>query len=201
MVANAKRQHILPNIKDCEFMALSPGNTALLVKNSNTMVDVLDGDTLDLAFNMRCDLAKCLYLAQKLIFVGTWQNQVSVFDVQQDFKCIKHIRTKAGVRTLAQIDEDQIACGENDGFVDILSISSLSVNIGKRFEQIGHIYQVQATSLRNEIVVCSYTGVHFVKVFQDQMTGMMSLHLSPIAYITEQFVNKVIERARAPLMD
>ena len=108
--------------------------------------------------------------------------------------CIRDsIRTKAGVRTLAQIDDDQIACGENDGFVDILSISSLSVNIGKRFEQIGHIYQVQATSLRNEIVVCSYTGVHFVKVFQDQMTGMMSLHLSPIAYITEQFVNKVIE--------
>ena len=87
MVANAKRQHILPNIKDCEFMALSPGNTALLVKNSNTMVDVLDGDTLDLAFNMRCDLAKCLYLAQKLIFVGTWQNQVSVFDVTQRARC------------------------------------------------------------------------------------------------------------------
>lgn len=32
-----------------------------------------------------------------------------------------------------------------------------------------------------------------MKVFQDQMTGMMSLHLSPTAYVTEQFVNKVIE--------
>ena len=82
MVQNAKRQHILPNIKDVEFIALSPGNSAVLVKNSNQQVDVLDGDTLDLAFNMRTDLAKCLYLAQKLIFCGTWQNQVQVFDVQ-----------------------------------------------------------------------------------------------------------------------
>lgn len=78
----------------------------MLVKNSNQAVDVLDGDTLDLAFNIKSDLAKCVLLAQKLIFVGTWQNQVQVFDVQQDFKCIKNIRTKAGVRTLAQIDED-----------------------------------------------------------------------------------------------
>ena len=140
MVQNAKRQHILPNIKDVEFIALSPGGSAVLVKNSNQQVDVLDGDTLDLAFNMRTDLAKCLYLAQKLIFCGTWQNQVQVFDVQQDFKCIKNIRTKAGVRTLTQIDEDQIVCGENDGFIDIISISSLSLNIGKRFEAVGHIY-------------------------------------------------------------
>lgn len=35
MVQNARRQHILPNIKDCEFIALSPGNTAVLCKNSN----------------------------------------------------------------------------------------------------------------------------------------------------------------------
>lgn len=81
MVTNARRQHILPNIKDCEFIALSPGNTAVLAKNSNKAVDVLDGDTLDLAFNMHSDLAKCVYLSQKLIFVGTWQNQVQVFDV------------------------------------------------------------------------------------------------------------------------
>lgn len=75
----------------------------------------------------------------------------------------------------------------------MLSISSLSLNIGKKFDPIGHIYQVQPTSIRSEVVVCSYTGVHFVKIFQDQMTGMMSLHLKPCAYITEQFVNKVIE--------
>jgi len=52
---------------------------------------------------------------------------------------------------------------------------------------------VQPTSLKNEIVVCSYTGVHFVKILQDQLTGMVSLHLNPTAYVTEQFVNKVIE--------
>ena len=72
MVSNAKRQHILPNIKDAEFLALSPQGSAVIVKNSNQHVDVLDGETLDLAFNMKCDLTKCIHLSQKLIFVGTW---------------------------------------------------------------------------------------------------------------------------------
>ena len=35
MVSNAKRQHILPNIKDAEFLALSPQGSAVIVKNSN----------------------------------------------------------------------------------------------------------------------------------------------------------------------
>ena len=55
LVNNSLRQHILPNIRDCEFMSLSPQNSAVLVKNSNTALDVLDGDTLDLAFNIKVD--------------------------------------------------------------------------------------------------------------------------------------------------
>lgn len=43
------------------------------------------------------------------------------------------------------------------------------------------------------MVICSYTGVHFVKIFVDKITGAMSLHLNNVCYITEQFVNKVIE--------
>jgi len=43
------------------------------------------------------------------------------------------------------------------------------------------------------MVVCSYTGVHFVKIFVDKVTGSMQLELSDVSYITEQFVNKVIE--------
>jgi hypothetical protein len=128
-----------------------------------------------------------------MIFVGTWLGYVMVYDVTQDFKCIKSIKVKQGIRTLTQIDEDILVCGENDGQIDLVSISSQEVIVGKRFESIGHIYNVQSTSLRNEVVICSYTGVHFVKVLQDMNTGMMSIHLNPIAYVTEQFVNRVIE--------
>lgn len=35
-----------------------------------------------------------------------------------------------------------------------------------------------------------------MKILQDQQTGTMSLHLNPVCYITEQFVNKVIEFER-----
>ena len=32
-----------------------------------------------------------------------------------------------------------------------------------------------------------------MKVYQDHTSGMMSLHLNPVSYFSEQFVNKVIE--------
>lgn len=131
------------------------------------MIDVLDGDTLDLAFTMKADVAKCIFLADKLIFVGSWNNQVQVYDVSADFKLVKTIKTKGGVRSLTQIEDDLIVAGENDGFIDLISISTLQVVIGKRFDTIGHIYQVQPTCLRSEVVICSYTGVHFVKILQD----------------------------------
>ena len=41
-----------------------------------------------------------------------------------------------------QIDEDVLVCGENDGFIDLISISSLEVIVGRRFESIGHIYNL-----------------------------------------------------------
>ena len=148
-------------------------------------MDVLDGDTLDLAFNMKCDLTKCIHLSQKLIFVGTWNCQVQVYDVSQDFTLIKSMKTKAGVRTLSQVGPDLIIAGENDGFIDLISVDTLQILVSKRFESVGHIYQVQPTSLRDEIVICSYTGVHFVKIFREQTTGTMSLHLNPVSYMTE----------------
>ena len=113
-----------------------------MVKNSNLSVDVLDGDTLDLAFNLKCDLAKCIYLSSKLIFVGTWNSQVQVYDVTQDFSLVKSIKTRAGVRTLAQIGNDLVVVGENDGYIDLIFLDTLRVVVSKRFEQLGHIYQV-----------------------------------------------------------
>lgn len=65
--------------------------------------------------------------------------------------------------------------------------------VNKRFDPLGHIYQIQQTSLRNELICCTYTGVHFIKVHVDKQYSTMSLHLNPLCYITEQFVNKVIE--------
>ena len=43
------------------------------------------------------------------------------------------------------------------------------------------------------LLICSYTGIHFSKVYNDPNTLTISLHLSDLSYETEQFVNKVIE--------
>ena len=51
--------------------------------------------------------------------------QVHVYDVTQEFKCIKTIKIRQGVRTITQADEDVLICGENDGYIDLISISAL----------------------------------------------------------------------------
>ena len=53
LFTNARETHILPNIRDAEFLTLSPQGTAALVKQSNHLIDVLDGETLDLAFALK----------------------------------------------------------------------------------------------------------------------------------------------------
>lgn len=44
-----------------------------------------------------------------------------------------------------------------------------------------------------QVVVCSYTGIHFVKMNYDDKTLQVSLTLRDISYETEQFVNRIIE--------
>jgi len=43
------------------------------------------------------------------------------------------------------------------------------------------------------VIICSYTGIHFVDVNCDPKTLVISIALNDLSYETEQFVNKVIE--------
>ena len=122
---------------------------------------------------------------------------MQIFDVKMDFKLVKTLKTKAGVRSMCLYNRDTLLCGENEGWIDLIRITedlrTTEVVLNKRFDKLGHIYQIQTTSQPGQIVVCSYTGVHFIKVYTDVNTLTMSLHLSELSYITEQFVNKIVE--------
>ena len=48
-----------------------------------------------------------------------------------------------------------------------------------------------STTKPYQVVVCSYTGVHFIKMVQ--MSGGVQLELQDLSYETDQFVNRVIE--------
>jgi hypothetical protein len=63
----------------------------------------------------------------------------------------------------------------------------------KRFDKLGHIFQIQLTKQANVALICSYTGVHFLNVRCDPKSFAFSVTLSELSYETEQFVNKVIE--------
>jgi hypothetical protein len=67
------------------------------------------------------------------------------------------------------------------------------MRISKKFEKMGHIYQAQSTSMPSEIAICSYTGVHFLKVHYERKNDTMSLHESKTNYLTTNFINKLLE--------
>jgi hypothetical protein len=117
--------------------------------------------------------------------------------VRKDFQLVKKVKVKAGVRSLCMFNDQTLLCGENEGWIDLVrvsdSVKQLDMVLNKRFDKLGHIYLIQKTSQPNTVVVCSYSGVHFIKVYTDPQTLTMSLHLSDTSYITDQFVNKVVE--------
>ena len=43
------------------------------------------------------------------------------------------------------------------------------------------------------MIVCSYTGVHFVHVDRQQDSNSFEIVLEDLSYETEQFVNRVLE--------
>jgi hypothetical protein len=53
LLGNAKKQLEINNIKDVEFMSLSPQHSAILVKTSETIVDVVDGISMERVFTMK----------------------------------------------------------------------------------------------------------------------------------------------------
>lgn len=53
LINNSRRQYTIKNIKDAEFMALSPQSSAIIVKTSENTVDVIDGDSMERVFSMK----------------------------------------------------------------------------------------------------------------------------------------------------
>lgn len=86
------------------------------------------------------------------IFIGNWSATLQVFDIPipEPFQAFKmhDVKLKAGVRTMCILEgktwgfADVLVCGENDGWIEIVRTDSMEVRISKKFEKMGHIYQV-----------------------------------------------------------
>jgi len=87
--------------------------------------------------------------------------------------------------------------GENEGWFELIRVSSnidlVEVILSRKFDAVGHVFTLQMTIEPYQIVVCSYTGVHFIQMKSDDKTLTMQLFLCDLSYETEQFVNRVIE--------
>ena len=131
------------------------------------------------------------------MFVGTWNARLSIYDVQRGFGLVKYLKCKAAVRSVVQLDAQTLIVGENEGWFELVRVSNnlelVEIILSKQFDHVGHVFTLQLTSEPYQVVVCSYTGVHFVKMQLDDKTLTMQLLLDDLSYETEQFVNRVLE--------
>ena len=49
-----KQQHIVAQLKESEFLAVSPQQTTLIVKSATNKIDVLDADTFEVKTTLKC---------------------------------------------------------------------------------------------------------------------------------------------------
>lgn len=100
------------------------------------------------------------------------------------------------MRSICHFSDNILILGENEGWIELVALSNLNqieIISSKRFDKLGHIFQIKLTSQANITLICSYTGVHFLNIKCDPKTVIFSVSLSDLSYETEQFVNKVIE--------
>ena len=97
---HAKCHFLLPEVKACEFLTLSPNSSAILIRRGDQAIDVLNTNRFDFALRLSPDTPKCIELNEKFIFLGLWTNRLAIYHVHESFRQIKSIKMKAGVRAL-----------------------------------------------------------------------------------------------------
>jgi len=148
---------------------------------------------------VKAEQAKCICTTQPYVFVGSWNGRISIYDVKKEFKLVKILKCKAAVRSICSLDASTIIVGENDGWFELIRVQQnldlVEITSSKRIEAVGHVFTLQPTHAAYQVVVCSYTGIHFVKVECEDKTLRMCVMLQDLSYETEQFVNRILEYA------
>lgn len=99
------------------------------------------------------------------------------------------MKCKSAVRSIAILDAHTLIIGENEGWFELVRISGnlelVEIMLSRKFDAVGHVFTLQNTIEPNQVVVCSYTGVHFVTMKTDKKTLTMQLILNDLSYETE----------------
>lgn len=84
---------------------------------------------------------------------------------------MKKLKCKSAVRSMTCLDAQTLIIGENDGWIELVHLSNklddVEVILSKNFYQISHVFTLQTTESPYQVAVCSYTGVHFVRMKMD----------------------------------
>lgn len=110
---------------------------------------------------------------------------------------MKILKCKAAVRSITILDPQTLIVGENEGWFELVRVSNnielVDITTSKKIDAVGHVFTLQPTHEPYQVVVCSYTGIHFVKMELEEKTLKMMIMLQDLSYETEQFVNRIIE--------
>ena len=83
----------------------------MAVRASNTTIDLLSALSLEKVGVIEADLAKCMLMTAKFVFVGTWSGKLLVYDVSRDYKLLNYLKCKQSVRSICQLRDNILIVG------------------------------------------------------------------------------------------
>ncbi len=83
----------------------------MAVRASNKTIDLLSALSLEKVGVIEADLAKCMLMTAKFVFVGTWSGKLLVYDVARDYKLLNYLKCKQSVRSICQLRDNILILG------------------------------------------------------------------------------------------
>jgi len=108
---NNLKTYSFEDVSKCEFLGFSENEAVVAFKSTEKTVDILDGKSLECVCKLDAEQPKCILFTSKYVLIGTWHAQVMVYDMEENFKFVKVLKTKAATRTICLFNQTTVLVG------------------------------------------------------------------------------------------
>lgn len=157
----------------------------IVVVNSDHKVDVFKrGDARKLK-TLDIDYMRYSLLVNNLLFIGTEEKMLYLVDALT-FEILDRMMTQSFIFTICKVDDCTVACGEYQGFVDVVRVRNSDQLVKVYGSKLlnGNIYKIIKTDRPNEFCFGCGNGMFFGS-FEDQKFNLGEDKIFSGKYVTQ----------------
>ena len=155
-------------------------------------IDIRKLDDLALIINFDVEIGQPTSFTknEKYYFFGC-VNGVLITDHNYKKKSIIYSRSR--VYSMLKINESHLVLGQSCGYIEILNLKSMSIEVSKRIIGFGFINNLQLTRNPREIAISTSRGLYFGKLSFNKHTQESNFVLLPEKYFSELQISVIVE--------